>query len=243
VRIEGSVFCNSGEFIKVIPAFSFLLPLYSFWKMDDFSWGQTRVVLGEKGKKLIVHDEGKFDPRSIPLKSWSDYENELWDKESNHSIGSWVPPKLDNGYDSKVGSIYGRETYYEAPGTRSRSYSPLPAPPGYQSGRNSPAFTASRPGSMANMMTQQPSRPVTNYLDMPVARSGSPFLDGGSGSLGHPSNAELEQTVNNLLRGADLGTVTKRDIRKQVEEAFRCDLSSRKADLNGMIDRALIANS
>jgi len=57
--------------------------------MDDFSWGQTRVVLGESGKKMIVHvsvlsvscsdrtdmlqDEGKFDPRSIPLKSWNDY--------------------------------------------------------------------------------------------------------------------------------------------------------------------------
>lgn len=42
-------------YILAIPAFSFLLPLYSFWRMDDFSWGQTRVVLGEKGKKLIVH--------------------------------------------------------------------------------------------------------------------------------------------------------------------------------------------
>jgi len=42
-------------YILAIPAFSFFLPLYSFWKMDDFSWGATRVVLGEKGKKLIVH--------------------------------------------------------------------------------------------------------------------------------------------------------------------------------------------
>ena len=63
--------------------------------MDDFSWGQTRLVLGESGKKMIVHvcvsfismsafflilfsqDEGKFDPRSIPLKSWSDYVSRL----------------------------------------------------------------------------------------------------------------------------------------------------------------------
>ena len=78
-------------YIIAIPAFSFLLPLYSFWKMDDFSWGQTRIVMGEAGKKMIVHvrvsplfrdrsklilclkDEGKFDPRSIPLKSWNDY--------------------------------------------------------------------------------------------------------------------------------------------------------------------------
>jgi chitin synthase len=60
-------------YILAIPAFSFLLPLYSFWKMDDFSWGSTRLVVGEGNKKMIVHDEGKFDPRSIPLKTWTDY--------------------------------------------------------------------------------------------------------------------------------------------------------------------------
>jgi hypothetical protein len=84
-------------YIIAIPAFSFFLPLYSFWRMDDFSWGQTRVVMGESGKKMIIHvsltkytsfhrllirpdriqDEGKFDPRSIPLKSWQDYVSDL----------------------------------------------------------------------------------------------------------------------------------------------------------------------
>lgn len=42
-------------YILAIPIFSFLLPLYSFWRMDDFSWGATRVVMGESGKKMIVH--------------------------------------------------------------------------------------------------------------------------------------------------------------------------------------------
>ena len=41
-------------YIIAIPAF-FFLPLYSFWRMDDFSWGQTRVALGKSGKKMIVH--------------------------------------------------------------------------------------------------------------------------------------------------------------------------------------------
>ena len=82
-------------YILAIPVFSFYLPLYAFWRMDDFSWGQTRIVMGEKGKKLVIHvssevpfsasrlanvavqDEGKFDSRSIPLKSWTDYVNDL----------------------------------------------------------------------------------------------------------------------------------------------------------------------
>jgi chitin synthase len=42
-------------YILAIPIFSLMLPLYSFWRMDDFSWGATRVVLGESGKKIIVH--------------------------------------------------------------------------------------------------------------------------------------------------------------------------------------------
>ena len=42
-------------YILAIPIFSFMLPIYSFWRMDDFSWGATRVVLGESGKKIIVH--------------------------------------------------------------------------------------------------------------------------------------------------------------------------------------------
>jgi chitin synthase len=61
-------------YILAIPVFSFALPLYSFWKQDDFSWGQTRVVLGEQGKKLVIHDEGVYDEKEIPLKSWHDYE-------------------------------------------------------------------------------------------------------------------------------------------------------------------------
>ncbi|KAI5986271.1 chitin synthase-domain-containing protein [Pisolithus orientalis] len=80
-------------YILAIPIFSFMLPIYSFWHMDDFSWAcHMCVVLGESGKKIIVHDEGKFDPHSILLKTWNNYENDLWDRESNHSISSWVPP-------------------------------------------------------------------------------------------------------------------------------------------------------
>ena len=57
-------------------------------------------------------------------------ENELWDKESNHSIGSWVPPskaKNDGYAESRTASIYGRETYYDPQPQQQRSYSPAPS--------------------------------------------------------------------------------------------------------------------
>ena len=41
-------------YILTIPIFSFMLPIYSFWRMGDFSWGAMCVVLGESGKKTIT---------------------------------------------------------------------------------------------------------------------------------------------------------------------------------------------
>ncbi|KAK5709628.1 hypothetical protein LTR17_019613 [Elasticomyces elasticus] len=61
-------------YLLAYPIWSFVLPLYSFWKQDDFSWGNTRVVIGEKGmKKVVAADNEVFDPRSIPLQRWDDY--------------------------------------------------------------------------------------------------------------------------------------------------------------------------
>ncbi|KAJ3228228.1 hypothetical protein HK099_005238 [Clydaea vesicula] len=76
-------------YLLAIPIFSFYIPIYSFWHFDDFSWGNTRVVVGENGKKLVHNpDVNKFDPRSIPLRSWSDHEkmdNNSWEHESQAS--------------------------------------------------------------------------------------------------------------------------------------------------------------
>jgi len=38
-------------YILAMPVFSFYLPIYAFWHFDDFSWGNTRMVV-EKGKKI-----------------------------------------------------------------------------------------------------------------------------------------------------------------------------------------------
>lgn len=61
-------------YMLAFPIYSFVLPIYSFWNQDNFTWGNTRIVIGEKGGKQVVavDDEG-FDPRSIPLQRWDDY--------------------------------------------------------------------------------------------------------------------------------------------------------------------------
>ena len=54
------------------PVYSFFLPIYAFWCMDDFSWGNTRLVIGEgSNKKVIMNDDEKYDESTIPLKKFS----------------------------------------------------------------------------------------------------------------------------------------------------------------------------
>ncbi|KAG8898841.1 hypothetical protein FRB99_007125 [Tulasnella sp. 403] len=76
-------------YIIAYPVWSFFLPIYAFWRMDDFSWGNTRLVVGEgANKKVLVDDDEKFDESMIPLKKFSEYEAEAWETGSHHSGGS-----------------------------------------------------------------------------------------------------------------------------------------------------------
>ncbi|KAI8372396.1 chitin synthase-domain-containing protein [Blakeslea trispora] len=93
--------------IFAIPVFSFYIPIYAYWHFDDFSWGNTRVVLGDKGKKMVVGaDEGKFDPKSIPTMTWEKYEEGMYPTEWNQhnsdtmSVGSQRSRHSFNSYVS-----------------------------------------------------------------------------------------------------------------------------------------------
>ncbi|OAL43010.1 chitin synthase 6 [Pyrenochaeta sp. DS3sAY3a] len=111
-------------YIIATPIFAFGLPLYSFWHMDDFSWGNTRVVTGEKGQKIVVSDEGKFDPASIPKKRWEEYQAEMWEAHTMRDDRSEV-----SGYTyatrKPFGSVAGSE-YGGMPPSRPMSHLDLP---------------------------------------------------------------------------------------------------------------------
>lgn len=112
-------------------------------------------------------------------------------------------------------------------------------PPGYQSGRNTPM---SMSGLNPNVLHQpMPSRPATNYLDVAIPTSHSPEdFDGGASG---PSDIEIDRAVEVILRDADLTTVTKREIRRKLEDHFGVDLSNRKQAINSAIDRILLARA
>ncbi|KAF5097268.1 hypothetical protein DV451_003900 [Geotrichum candidum] len=92
-------------YIIGLPIFSLAVPLYSFWHMDDFSWGNTRVVVGEKGNKIVVTTEGKFDPSEIPLQRWAEYQSEAWNHFNNEVAKNGAPSTLADA-ESIAGRSY-----------------------------------------------------------------------------------------------------------------------------------------
>ena len=89
-------------YIIAFPVYSFVLPIYSFWNQDNFSWGNTRVVIGETGKKQVVAVDGNlFDPRSIPLQRWDDYAlaNNLPGRRGGGANEKSHDAMYDDGYE------------------------------------------------------------------------------------------------------------------------------------------------
>jgi len=86
---------------------------------------------------------------------------------------------------------------------------------------------------------QQQQTRASNYLgDIPGTRTPED-MDIWDG----PSDAQLDRAVQELLRDADLNTITKREIRRRLEERFNMDLNARKTTINAAIDRALLSHA
>lgn len=72
-------------YLLALPIWNGILPLYAYWKFDDFSWGDTRKTAAEEAalasgvkKKGEGHGdaEGEFDSSRIVMKRWVDFEAE-----------------------------------------------------------------------------------------------------------------------------------------------------------------------
>lgn len=75
------------------PIYSFFLPIYSFWKMDEFGWGNTRVVLDDGSSKKVLATAGdmKFSESMIPYKKFSEYQAEAWGSGGSESTAPTPP--------------------------------------------------------------------------------------------------------------------------------------------------------
>lgn len=195
-------------YILAMPVFSLGLPLYSFWHMDDFSWGNTRVVTGEKGRKIVISDEGKFDPASIPRKKWEEYQVELWEAQTQRDDQSEVS-----------GISYGTKSYH--PGAASSEYNYSPSRPMSHLDMNRHASRYSLPASEL----LGPGGSHVELSDLP----------------GLPNDDSLLAEIRDILRTADLMTVTKKSVKQELERRFNTNLDLKRAYINsGKFNRLLL---
>ncbi|KAG1289854.1 hypothetical protein G6F66_009143 [Rhizopus arrhizus] len=89
-------------YIIALPIWNLILPVYSFWHFDDFSWGATRVVAGEKKDKGHGDSEGKFDPSRLVMKKWEDWETERTGQKFNKKMTLKTPMDSPTAFDGKT---------------------------------------------------------------------------------------------------------------------------------------------
>ncbi|KAH9947205.1 chitin synthase [Amylocystis lapponica] len=165
-------------YILSYPVYSFFMPLYSFWCMDDFSWGNTRLVIGEgANKKVIVNDDEKFDESMIPLKKFSEYEAEAWEAGSRQSD--------ETGYDSKPHSQVRSQQPHSRAGSPRSFQQPVQTGDFYRdtnvlSSKGSNPNLRGRP-SQSNMSQYGGQPPMMSQYSLPQM----PFMPfgGGPGSV------------------------------------------------------------
>ncbi|KAJ2394438.1 hypothetical protein GGI05_002038, partial [Coemansia sp. RSA 2603] len=97
-------------YLCAYPLWSFVLPVYSFWHFDDFSWGNTRVVVGDGKRKLIVSDDKPFDPASIPQRKWVEYEMELASAGVLNAPPPNMNPHAGSSKEDDRGTVYSRQS-------------------------------------------------------------------------------------------------------------------------------------
>ncbi|KAG6378096.1 glycosyltransferase family 2 protein [Boletus reticuloceps] len=61
-------------YLIALPIWNFVLPVYSFWHFDDFSWGETRKVEGEAKGEAHGTGDTSVGGLSVPLRRWEDWE-------------------------------------------------------------------------------------------------------------------------------------------------------------------------
>ncbi|EPB90148.1 hypothetical protein HMPREF1544_02982 [Mucor circinelloides 1006PhL] len=230
-------------YMLAIPIFSFFIPLYAFWHFDDFSWGNTRVVVGDKKKQIIVTDDEKFDEKMIPLKKWAVYEQEMWETKTLRSEETNSKCSDYSYNDDEMPSIY------------NRSYNDVHSLQSHPS-----VMTSSKSNSNHTMNSRYQLLPplLSSFSDndslgldlSSVFRSKSSTTtaaaDDSNGMRGEdvkvamlPEDNEIEKEIIRILASSNLMALTKKQVRDQLSKIFGVDLTIKKGFINATIERLL----
>ncbi|KAG1889886.1 chitin synthase-domain-containing protein [Suillus subluteus] len=239
IGLQALIFIIKHEFMLVgwmvvylllYTVYSFFLPIYLFWCMDDFSWGNMHIVIGDRGnKKVVMKEDEHFDKLMITLKKFSNYEADTWENGPHRSDETELPTSLTvlpptsamhslpqmpfMSFSGGAGSVHGSDY----------GHMPMIAPPGYQ-----------HSGSVYGVMPQNLRGPM--MMNMPMMTGGSqtgsfgmlPAIGGDARPLlmfsmvtsvnpfaglsfnPNPTDDDLFNSLQNYLSTQDLMTVMKK---------------------------------
>ncbi|KAI9296380.1 hypothetical protein K502DRAFT_314454 [Neoconidiobolus thromboides FSU 785] len=244
-------------YLMALPIFAFFIPLYSFWHFDDFSWGNTRVVLGEGGKKKkVAVDEGIFDPQSIPTRKWSEYEEENWEKEtektsyshhSSPSANSLNKPPMTNASPipfsiPAIDAIPMMPIMQQQQNYRPMStFSSMPYMatmmaneyvPNYPMASNSSVYKGSRPASPSFKPMKVHTPPQSQSMTPPLLPNFQPGPE-------FPNHQDIIVKIRMILAESDLMAVSKKQVRVKLSEYFGVELDAYKEQVNYWIELVL----
>ncbi|KAF1992534.1 glycosyltransferase family 2 protein [Aulographum hederae CBS 113979] len=234
-------------YVLATPIFACGLPLYAFWHMDDFSWGNTRVVTGEKGQKIVFSDEGVFDPNMIPKKKWEEYQAELWDAQTV-SRGGYDDARSEMSGYSYATKSQGGGGYFT--GHASPGLGPFGTPGSEYGGVNARSGSSlggygSRPVSQIDLARYAAGSRLS------LAHGGKGSVYGGAeqqdtmggvemGELQHlPSDDALLAEIRDILRTNNLMHVTKKSVKVELERRFAVNLDSKRAFIGSATEAVL----
>jgi chitin synthase len=244
-------------YILGLPLFSFFIPLYSFWHFDDFSWGNTRVVVGDGGKAQVISQDA-FDPTDIPLIRWKEFENMHMQERrvsgmSGSSHATHESSVMQQAYRNSVSSYHSQGI--SQPRQSISSLHSQGFPHGLPPHAYSPSFYQNPYGSPHNVDARSDAS-FTNphYLPHPspspqiapdddddnVSLSSFQQKLSRKGSDGdYPSREELHTEIQRILSSSNLHQITKKQIREELAAYFAVSLSSKKKLINELINEVL----
>ncbi|EGN93760.1 glycosyltransferase family 2 protein [Serpula lacrymans var. lacrymans S7.3] len=166
-------------YLVSLPIWNGLLPAYSFWHFDDFSWGQTRMVAGDKGGDH-GDKEGEFDSTHIVMKKWAEFERERRWKSGVQSRDSTVFERI-NRYSmaSNSDTNHPPSANVDSSTTESASHSATPPVPRIRHDSNT-LLTLPAPLSVNKVITSAAS---ASSVGLSRSSEDAPYIsEPGSGS-------------------------------------------------------------
>lgn len=185
-------------YILAFPIYSFVLPIYSFWNQDNFSWGNTRIVIGEKGdKKVVAVESERFNPRSVPLQRWDDYAlmHNLPGRRAGDAPMMSERGGVENPFEQE-GSVYSAMQGGSFRNTAPSMY--MPPSPGYNA-----AFARQSAAYM-----EEQAAPMMNHRRSMASMGGMTAMGGGGGGGGYQDHASRVaspyQDISPIAAGASM---------------------------------------